>query len=513
MRGIKYRSFEAARKFVHSLKLKSMNEYRKYCKSGKKPEDVPSAPNTVYKNDGWVSFGDWVGTGRIADQYKEFRPFEDTREFVRSLNLKSDAEWKQYCKSGKKPNDIPAAPQQVYKKEYKGLGDWLGTGTIAPFNKKYRPFEDTRKFVRSLGVETQQEWHDWCKTHKRPDDIPYSVDKTYKNKGWKGWGDFLGPRPVRWKSFEECRKFAHSLKLKSVNEWAPYWKTHKRPNDIPSGPFQVYKKDWKGWNDFLGTGNLNSQQRHEQHYSYEDASKYVRKLGIKSSTEFQKWADRPIFIPSSPWATYKKEWIDWSEFLGTHKRGTHRSFNEAREFAQSLNLKFSTDWFRLHKEGKIPEDIPRYADETYAKEGWDGWGNFLGTGNLSPADRKKGFKSFEESREFVRSLGIKTEPEWREWMRTHKKPIDIPANPEKVYKDQWTSMGDWFGTGRIADKFKRDIWLPLKQAKPEARRIAKELGIKTKKQWLEAHRAGKIPNLPLHPDSFYNRNRKRSKKK
>ena len=37
------------------------------------------------------------------------------------------------------------------------------------------------------------------------------------------------------------------------------------------------------------------------------------------------------------------------------------------------------------------------------------------------------------------------------------------------------------GTGVIADKFKIDIWLPLKQAKPEARRIAKELGITTKK--------------------------------
>ena len=276
------------------------------------------------------------------------------------------------------------------------------------------------------------------------------------------------------------------------------------------------KRNGRVGHDFLGTGNLNTQQRLEQYYSYEDASKYVRKLGIKTSTEFIKWSakDRPMFIPATPYASYKKEWIDWNEFLGTHKRGTHRSFNEAREFAQSLNLKFSTviGLGYIRKE-KFQKTSQAYANETYAKEGWEGWGDFLGTGNLSPADRKKGFKSFEESREFVRSLGIKTEPEWRKWMSTHKKPIDIPANPEKVYKDQWISMGDWFGTGRIADKFKRDIWLPLKQAKPEARRIAKELGITTKKQWIEAHRAGKIPNLPLHPDSFYNRNRKRAKKK
>ena len=202
----------------------------------------------------------------------------------------------------------------------------------------------------------------------------------------------MGPN-VRWKSFEDARKFARSLKFKSTKEWQNYRMSGKRPNDIPSNPYQVYKNNgWKGWADFLGTGNLNAQQKHEQYYSYDDASKYVRKLGIKTSTEFTKWTDRPMFIPSSPWATYKKEWVDWNEFLGTHKRGTHRSFIEAREFAQSLNLKYNSDWFRLHKEGKIPEDIPAYVNETYAKEGWDGWGNFLGTGNLSPSDKRKQMK-------------------------------------------------------------------------------------------------------------------------
>ena len=124
------------------------------------------------------------------------------------------------------------------------------------------------------------------------------------------------------------------------------------------------------------------------------------------------------------------------------------------------------------------------------------------------------YRSFEDARKFVHSLKLKSMNEYRKYCKSGKKPEDIPSTPNTVYKnDGWVSFGDWFGTGRIADKFKRDIWLPLKEAKPEARRIAKELGITTKKQWVEAHRAGKIPNLPLHPDSFYNRNRKRSKKK
>ena len=47
--------------------------------------------------------GDWLGTGRIADHEREFRPFEEAREFVHSLGLQREADWREYCKSGKKP--------------------------------------------------------------------------------------------------------------------------------------------------------------------------------------------------------------------------------------------------------------------------------------------------------------------------------------------------------------------------------------------------------------------------
>ena len=47
---------------------------------------------------------------------KQFRDFESAREFVRSLGLKNSNEWKEYCKSGNKPDDIPAASWNVYKK-------------------------------------------------------------------------------------------------------------------------------------------------------------------------------------------------------------------------------------------------------------------------------------------------------------------------------------------------------------------------------------------------------------
>ena len=108
-------SFEDARKFVHTLKIKNQNEWANYCNSGNRPENIPSNPIQIYKNKGWISFGDWVGTGTVAHKDRAYRSFAEARDFVRALNLKGIKEWQEYCKSGNKPDDIPFAPWHTYK--------------------------------------------------------------------------------------------------------------------------------------------------------------------------------------------------------------------------------------------------------------------------------------------------------------------------------------------------------------------------------------------------------------
>ena len=109
-----FRNFESARKFVQKLGLKSGKYWQEYCKSGDKPDDIPSAPGSFYKKE-WEGMGNLLGTQRMADQYKKYRSFNDAAKYVCSLNLKSQKEWQKYCKSGNKPDDIPAAPWNVYK--------------------------------------------------------------------------------------------------------------------------------------------------------------------------------------------------------------------------------------------------------------------------------------------------------------------------------------------------------------------------------------------------------------
>jgi superfamily II DNA or RNA helicase len=56
----------------------------------------------------------------------KFRPFTEARDYVRRLGLKSEGQWREYLKSGKKPHDISAKPSRTYKKQWKDWMDWLG---------------------------------------------------------------------------------------------------------------------------------------------------------------------------------------------------------------------------------------------------------------------------------------------------------------------------------------------------------------------------------------------------
>ena len=197
--------FEDARIFSRSLGLESQTEWIKYCRGDfpqlpRRPRNIPTNPWTTYKNQGWMSIGDWLGyTSRNWGEHK-WRRFKDARDFVHGLRLKDQKEWVEYVRKGLRgkpdlPDDIPAGPDQVYEdKGWNGIGDWLGTGTIATVNRKYLPFKKARKYVHGLGLESNAEWRRYCKTENRPNDIPTHPERIYEDKGWISWSDWLGKK-------------------------------------------------------------------------------------------------------------------------------------------------------------------------------------------------------------------------------------------------------------------------------------------------------------------------------
>ncbi|MDC0153545.1 hypothetical protein OAJ02_02290, partial [Nitrosopumilus sp.] len=497
----KFRDFESAKKFAMSLNLKGQKEWFEYCKSGNKPDDIPSSLPGTYKNKGWTSWGDWLRNGEKISRNRKFSPFKEAKEFVQSLGLKGQVEWNEYCKSGNKPDDIPTTPDRVYKnKGWKGYGDWLGTGTVSPRYRVYRPFPEAREFVRKLNLKSGTEWQEYCKSGNKPDDVPNTPDGTYRYKGWKSWRDWLG---TEFCSFTEAREFVRNLNLKDIKEWKEYCKSGNKPDDIPISAHNVYKKDFKGWGDFFGTGNVAPKDRVFR--SFEESREFVQELGVKTIrkwTEYCKSGNKPDDIPVDPAKVYKKEWKGWGDFLETgifRYSGQYRPFKEAREFAMSLNLKGQKEWFEYCKSGNKPDDIPSSLPGTYKNKGWTSWGDWLGTGRV--ADKNKVFRPFEEAREFVRSLGLKNQNEWQAYAKSGNKPDDIPSSPPRLYKNKFKGFGDWLGTGVIADKDR--VFLPFK----EAREFVRSLELKGDKDWRRYCKSGNKPdNIPANSNIVYKNN-------
>lgn len=361
---------------------------------------MPASPDQFYEADGWRGWGEFLGTGRIANHLRELWPYEKAREFAHQLNLRTSPEWKDYC-DGKRP-DLPP----------------------------------------------------------RPLEVPYSPFKSYRGKGWVSWDAFLAPR---WRAYALARDFAHSLKLSGQQHWKAYV-AGKRPDlpplpeDIPKAPAAAYAREggWVSWGDWLGHGITAGVKR--VYLPFPEARETARSLGLPSVRAWHALAkDKthfPASLPVSPHEHYVTTgWTTWSDWLGCEVKepakckprvlaSRFRSFAEAREFVRTLQLGGSLNWPRYVR-GEFPDkplkpaDIPASPKNAYAAE-WQGWGDFLGSGNVAPKDRV--FRPFEEARAYVRTLGFRTGEEYRAWHKTTR-PADLPSSPNSTYADE--GFVDW----------------------------------------------------------------------
>lgn len=314
--------------------------------------------------------------------------------------------------------------------------------------------------------------------------------------------------------FHEAREFARSLDLNNYRQWREYCLKgiegkEKLPEDIPIAADQVYEDSgWAGWNDWLGTQNFGPGQR--KHLSFEDAKKYVRNLKLRNGKEWQMYCagkiseqiPKPVEIPSTPSLVYKdKGWVDMRDWLGLPV--LHLSFEEARDVARGSGIKTFLQWREEAKH--LPKNIPRRPEKTYKNAGWISWGDWLGTGNLSPSRK---LLSYKKARVFARNLKLKT---WDEWFRfcngefpeKGALPQDVPIHPEVAYEDEWRGVSDWLGTGQHR-VLGRHI-MPYEEAK----NVARSFSLKNFSEWEKFYK-GKMPekgefpfNLPVNPAQTY----------
>jgi len=257
-----FRDFDSARKYAHSLKLKSRSSWFALYDKGQLPENLPKYANEKYAKTGWISWSDFLASGTLSgpQRNKQMRSFEESKKFVRSLGIKTENQWREWCKNNSCPIDIPYSFERSYRDQWTTMGDFLGTGFVADKNKVWMSFEKARTLVQKFEFKNRGEYKKEWNAGKISKDVPATPENVYKNKGWVSWGDFLGTGFVsntivseNYLSFSdakiEVKKLAEKYNLKTFDDWKKAYKDGKIPKNIPLKPDRVYSKKRKEKNE------------------------------------------------------------------------------------------------------------------------------------------------------------------------------------------------------------------------------------------------------------------------
>jgi len=120
-----------------------------------------------------------------------------------------------------------------------------------------------------------------------------------------------------WLPFTDAREVVRDECIASVSQYYKWW-NFNRPAQIPKYPYNVWKKEWVSWNDFLGNDNT-FDPGSKEYRPYPDAIRYVHNLQLRSQRmwfDYVRDNDVPDNIPRRPEMVYKKDWISWNHWLG-----------------------------------------------------------------------------------------------------------------------------------------------------------------------------------------------------
>ena len=380
-------------------------------------------------------------------QRKEFLPIEEASDFIIGLrdrgiiDISSRKINQEFVKAVKKANSneefefngqkvtlnqeelkkaqmIPSDPYKTYKdKGWNGLGDFLGTNTVANQNKELLPLEETTDFIIEL---------------RDKEIVDISSESIYT--------DFV--KAVQWANPNESFEFNGQKVTLNQEEL-------EKAQILRASPDRSYKdKGWNDFGDFLGTGNIATYDK--EFLPIKEASDFI--IGLR---------DKGIVDISSQ--------TIFRSFLKAVQRANP---NESFEFS-GQTITFSEE------ELKKAQMIPSSPLHTYKDEGLKSIGDLLGTRNI--ATRNREFLLFEDAKRFIgelrdRGIDLSSRKINQEFVKAVKKANSneefefngqkvtlnqeelkkaqmIPAHPDKCYKKHgWVSIYDYLGKEKKTEK-------------------------------------------------------------
>ena len=472
-------------------------ESRKRCLRNRhlicRPLNIPLHPDVAYAHDGWEGFPHWLGCIGYGMEPPGSFVEDDYDPPLHGLEARED--------------DGSWYPIDVYRHTADGnLVLWYGGTEYAGICGNYRWQGDSSPGGEACSARVLLN-DSGCviATRLAHADTPGPKDAAHRNTN----PQFL--------PFGEACVFARKLKLSAFTDWATYCNSGARPAYIPSHPDLAYKGNgWQGYTHWLGTGGVHHAKK--DFLPFAKAREYAVSLGLASSSAWQTWSGsgaRPTNVPSCPYATYKDDgWQGWGYWLGTgnvrHSKKDFLPFAKAREYAVSLGLAGRMAWQTWSSSGARPTNVPSSPHVTYKDDGWQGWGYWLGTGNVRHA--KKDFLPFAKAREYAVSLGLAGSSAWQTWSGSGARPFSIPSHPNQFYKHSgWQSFDHWLGTdtrstGESTPPRSNVGHETGPRCMPFARALtfARSLRLTTEQEWSEWCRGdARPPEMPMRPHHAY----------
>ena len=168
-----------------------------------------------------------------------------------------------------------------------------------------------------------------------------------------------------------------------------------------------------------------------------EAKQATTLLGINSIPEYKQRYKEDSRLPSTPDATYSKEWPTkrgWSYFFGKTPKIFYYTLTEAKRATALLKISSQLEYQERYREDP---KLPSNPNKMYPKE-WpakNGWYEFFG--KIS----KNFYSTFAEAQQATVRLNITSHSEY---LKRYKEDPRLPSNPHQTYYKEWPIKKGWY---------------------------------------------------------------------
>lgn len=298
----RYTTLEAARRASKRLGFKSFEQYKQSYKSDPL---LPSSPDQYYPD--FHEAGGWRKFLGLGPRY--YKSLAAASKAACALGLNT---CRAYRQGHKQDPRLHSHPEEYYAEEWEAFGKWNGFFKKKEKVAKYKTWREARNAVLKLDIRSASEYK-----RRRTEDprLPAAPDKAYAHAWYRTgkWIGFVSESPY-YRTFEEASDAACRLGIKSFEQYKLDYRLDPR---LMSNPQTFYGEEWQAKGGLMVF--LKKKQRlNKERYTFVEAKKAARRMGIKTTKEYvQRYREDPK-LPSHP-CKYKEFYSrgGMRAFLGT----------------------------------------------------------------------------------------------------------------------------------------------------------------------------------------------------